>query len=187
MSVFGKIISLPIDENHPKIPETIYGISKLLGEIFCREYSKLYGINTIILRYSSVYGPGMDNKWVIPTFIRCALEGKPLCITDNISGDFIYVKDVININVLVACNELISNEDFNVGTGKETYIEELAYTIKIFFPDVKICYLKDKKLTKRFVFNISKLKSMLRYTPKYSLIDGLKELIEYIKREAYKK
>jgi hypothetical protein len=60
--------------------------------------------------------------------------------------------------MLVACNEQILNEDFNVGTGKETSIEELAYTIKSFFPDVELRYLKDKKITKRFVFNISKIK-----------------------------
>lgn len=183
MSVFGNALYLPVDEKHPKMPESFYGMSKLLGEIYCNEFHRFYGINTTILRYSAVFGPRQNGKWVIPIFISNALKKKPLQVKNVSSGDFVYVKDAVNANILAACEKRAAGEGFNIGSGIETTVKELAYAIKKTIPDVKIIDISPKnEVIKRFVFDISKPRSMLGYKPFYSLNDGLVEQIEYAKR-----
>lgn len=182
MSVFGNVLYLPVNEEHPKMPRSFYGMSKLLGEIYCDEFHRLYGISTTILRYSAVFGPGQNEKWVIPIFISKALKKEPLQVENISSGDFVYVKDVVNANILAACEKCAAGEDFNIGSGRETTMEELACAIKKIISDTKIIYISTKnQIIKRFVFDISKARNVLGYTPNYSLIDGLVEQIKYAK------
>jgi len=189
MSVFGNPLYLPVDEKHPKIPISFYGISKLLGEKYCDEYRRFYGINTTILRYSHVFGPRQPITWVTSIFINDALSNKSLRIygTGKSSGDFIYVKDVVYANILAASQKNAIGEDFNIGTGKETTIEELAHAIKKLTGKGDISYIpeKNKKIT-RFVFDISKAKEIIGYTPQYTLEEGLLEQIEYISKRKIK-
>lgn len=181
MSVFGDASHLPVNEEHPKNATSPYGISKLFGEFYCNEYHKSYGVNTTILRYSSVFGPRQNEKWVIPIFIDNALNKKPLQVRTASSGDFIYVKDVVKANILAAtCKKHIGGEDFNIGSGIETTIKELAYTIKEIIPDTEIVYEPaENEIAKRFVFDISKIRNVLGYKPDYSLKKGLTEQIKF--------
>ena len=183
MSVFGNPLYLPVDEKHPKIPKSFYGISKLLGEIYCNEYHDFYDLNTIILRYSDVFGPRQPMVWVTSIFINNALNNKPLQIygSGKSSGDFVYIKDIVNANIIAASPKKAVGEDFNIGSGEETTIEELAYTIKNLTGKGDISYVSEKQDKRRmFVFDISKAKKTIGYAPQYTLEAGLLEQIEYM-------
>ena len=185
MSVFGNPLYLPVDEKHPKIPKSFYGMSKFLGEIYCNEYHDFYGLDTIILRYSDVFGPGQPMVWVTSIFINNALYDKPLQIygSGKSSSDFVYVKDVVNANILAASKKNAIGEDFNIGSGKETTIEELAYTIKKLTGKGSISYISEKNEKRRmFVFDISKAKKIIGYTPQHILEEGLLEQIKYMNK-----
>jgi len=181
MSVFGKPLYLPIDENHPQFPPLHYGKSKLLGELYCKEFHKYYKINTTILRYSSVYGPGQQHNEIIPIFITNALSDKPLLLYNNgnDSGDFIFVKDVVSANILAATNRKAINQDFNIGSGTETTVEDLAKLILKWVGNGKMQYVSnEQESSHKFVFNITKAKNTLGYLPRHSLNQGLEEQIK---------
>lgn len=183
MTVFGKPLFLPIDEGHPKFPFTHYGTSKLLGEVYCNEFQNYYKINTTILRYSSVYGPGQQQNEVIPIFLNNVLNDRLLSLHNNglDSGDFIFVNDVVSANILAATNKNATNQDFNIGSGTETTIEDLAKIILNLARKGKMQYFpKERDIHNKFVFNISKAKKILDFSPRYSLKQGLEEQIKYM-------
>ena len=185
MSVFGDPLYLPVDEKHPKIPKSFYGMSKLLGELYCTEYHDFYGLNTIILRYSDVFGPRQPMVWVTSIFINNALNNEPLQISGGgkSSGDFVYVKDIVNANILAANKKDAFGEDINIGSGVETTIEELAYTIKKLTVKGDIAYISERDdKRRRFVFNISKAKKIIGYAPQYTLEAGLLKQIKYMSK-----
>ncbi len=181
MSVFGNPKYLPVDEKHEKNPNTFYGLSKLSAEECCRLYTQLYDMKITILRYSSVYGLGQNPEWVIPLFIKNALTKKTIAIfgSGENSGDFTHVKDIIRANILSMMNKKAYGADFNIGSGKETSINELAEIIKESVNHkikIKHTHITEGK-PKRFVFDISKARTLIDYTPRYVIADSIKELI----------
>lgn len=133
-SVYGEAHYYPTDEAHPLNPTSYYGVSKLAGEKYARVFSHLYGLNTTLLRYYHVYGPRQENSdvgGVVSIFARRAMENKPL----SIFGDgtqlrsFTYVKDVVNINKLVAISPETQGEVYNCASGARITIGELAENI----------------------------------------------------------
>jgi len=170
VEVYSKPLYLPINEDHPKLPITYYGMSKLLSEYFCREYSKQYGINIVILRYSHVQGIGQFEGRVVPSFISKARKNENLIITTNDAYDFVDVRDVVKANLLSAFNVQARNQDFNITSGKETSINELALLIR----DIINCKINIKdtiteKIQTRYIFDISKAKRLLGYNPIYDI------------------
>jgi len=184
MAVFDDSLYLPVAEKHAKVPNNFYGMSKLLAEIYCGEYARFHGMTTVILRYSTVYGPRQYDGEVIPVFISNALNGEALRVhgVGKATSDFVYVRDIVNANILAATKETVPGDDFNIGSGEETSIEDLAYAIKGVIPEASITYTPDKSPnTKRFVFDISKARDVLGYKPTYTLPQGLSEQIQHIR------
>ena len=103
-----------------------------MGEQYCKLYSKIYGVDTVCLRYFNVYGDRMNNegyKLVFPIFKEQILNNKPLTINNNGEQrrDFVHVNDVVNANILVAKHRSNFKSDiYNVGNGKSYSINEIA-------------------------------------------------------------
>lgn len=114
-------------ENFPKKPISPYGINKLAAEHYLRFYKEVHGLKYVALRYANVYGPGCHGA--VANFAKLIAEDKPIEI--NGSGeqtrDYVYIDDVVEANV-EALNPEIEGA-FNIGTGKETSINELAAEI----------------------------------------------------------
>jgi len=185
MSVFGPPLYLPVDESHPKIPNTMYGLSKLAAEFYCTEYQRYYGTKLVILRYSHVFGPREPDKWIIPRFVKNAINNKTMEIWGNKENafDFIYVKDVVQANILSAIKKEAIGEDFNLGMGKKTTLTDVARTIKKEIGGGDIIYFPEKdKVTKGFLFDIDKAQRILGYEPVFTLENGLKEQIDYMRK-----
>lgn len=180
-------------ENVKTDVNSIYGLTKKIEEDMANVYYKLYGVNTIGLRYFNVYGKyqtfNNNNSTVIPSFVRGALKEKKICIygDENIQRDFIYIEDIINANLLacVTDNKLTFGKIFNIGTGKATTLKELAEIIsKILCTDNISIEIKNgrKGDIKKSVANIENSKKQLEYIPQYTLEEGLKLCIDwYIK------
>jgi len=184
-AVYGEPRYLPVDENHIVSPLNPYGASKLAGEALVNSYRETYGLSTISLRYFNVYGPRMrpgPYAGVIMKFVQAALKNEPLVIFGDgtQTRDFVFVKDVARANTIA----LESKETgiFNVGTGKETSINELAEII------IKLTKSKSKIIhtyprpgdIRRSVADISKIRNKLKWTPEIDLLRGLKETIRYL-------
>ena len=118
---------LPVDETHPTNPLTIYGVSKLTGELFCNAYSK--AIDITILRYGGAYGEGQHKHNAVYRFIKQAQNNQPITIYGNgrQTTDFIHISDIVNGTILVM--EKNKPGTYNLGSGEETSIKKLAKKI----------------------------------------------------------
>ena len=135
---------LPVNEDHPTSPSTIYGASKLGGELFCRAYSG--AMDVTILRYGGAYGKKQNEHYASYRFIKQALDDKPITIYGNgaQTTDFTYIDDVVRGTILA----MKKNKPgvYNIGNGEETSIKELAQKIiKLTGSKSKIILTKDRK------------------------------------------
>lgn len=181
-AVYGNPVYVPIDEEHPKNPLSPYGASKLAGEYYCKVYSEK--VDPVILRPFNVFSPRMDpnNPYsgVISKFISRAKQGLPPVIFGDgkQTRDFVHVRDVVEF-VKIAMKRGKSCEAYNVGTGKETSILDLAEMIlEIANLDLKPVFSEPRKGDiRRSCANIEKAKS-IGFEPKTDLRRDLKEIFQ---------
>jgi UDP-glucose 4-epimerase len=133
-AIFGELLTMPIAEDHPKNPDSPYGVSKLAGELHALCYHKLYNMSVVALRYFNVYG--INQRFdaygnVIPIFANRLVTGQPLVIYGNgeQTRDFVSVKDVAMVN-FIAATRLDLNGVYNVGSGRNITINKLANDIQ---------------------------------------------------------
>lgn len=119
----------PIHEEIAPHPVSPYGASKLAGEGYCSAYSMTFGVDTIVLRFGNVYGPGSLHKSsVVAKFTRLALDGETLEIYGDGSQtrDFIYIDDLLRAVNLAAITPGIGGETFQIASSRETTVGEIA-------------------------------------------------------------
>jgi nucleoside-diphosphate-sugar epimerase len=123
-SVYGDSPELPKREDLPTRPLSPYAVAKLAGEHYCLAFTRVYGFETVRLRYFNVFGPRQDPASqyaaVIPKFIAAILDGRqPVIYGDGTqSRDFTYVENVVQANLLACCAERVAGEVFNVACGE---------------------------------------------------------------------
>jgi nucleoside-diphosphate-sugar epimerase len=134
-AVYGTPEQLPCREDQRAAPTSPYGVSKLAGEHYVHVLGKLHGVETVVLRYFNVFGPGQDPdseySAVIPRFATAVLQGEPPTIngTGKISRDFVHVENVISANLLAAMPGSPSGVTCNVATGSSHTLIELLDAI----------------------------------------------------------
>lgn len=188
-AVYGDNQNLPLREDEKPKPLSPYGVTKVSGEYYCKIFYELYGVPTVALRYFNVFGERQGyNQYagVISIFINRALKNEPLIIFGDgkQTRDFIYVKDVVKANILVAEKERANGEVFNVARGERTTILELAMKIidatnslgSIIFDKPRPGDIKHSQA------DISKIKK-LGFKPEYPLEEGLLRTIEWYRRQ----
>lgn len=189
-SVYGNSPVLPKKETLEPNPISPYGLTKLVGERYCRLFYELYGLETISLRYFNIFGPRQDIESqyasVIPKFIRAILSNRPPTIFGDgkQSRDFTFVKNVVEANILaIKAKSNAVGKVFNIACGRKTTINELAEKInKILKKDIKPEYTKPRKGDiKHSLADISRAKELLGYEPKYGLERGLKLTIDWFR------
>jgi nucleoside-diphosphate-sugar epimerase len=134
-SVYGEPVVFPTTEDHPLRPVSYYGVSKLAGERYVDAFHRLYGMKTTILRYFHVYGSRQESNefgGVVSIFARNILERKPLFVNGD-GGQvrsFTYVKDLINANLAAGLENKAIGQVYNVASGIQVTINELAENIR---------------------------------------------------------
>jgi UDP-N-acetylglucosamine/UDP-N-acetyl-alpha-D-glucosaminouronate 4-epimerase len=135
-SVYGQQAALPLHEELPLDPVSPYGASKLIGEHYCRNFTRHYGLETVCLRYFNVFGPGQDPESqyaaVIARFVRAALDGRPLEVHgDGLqTRDFTYVSTVVDANLRAAEAPGVGGQVFNVAGGERFAVLEIARVLE---------------------------------------------------------
>lgn len=158
-------------------PRNFYGESKLLAELYVGKYARENGFSYSCLRYSSVYGPGQKKNSVLPLFIDTARVGGELNVfgSGNRSQDFVFVDDVVDATVLAGQSE--NSGVYNIGSGRETTMIELAKTITSVVGKGTISYVPSPKGKpedkQQFYMDISSAKRELGYSPKITLNEGI--------------
>lgn len=179
MSVYSTPpVRLPVDERQLTNPDDLYGITKLVGERLCQEYS--HRMRTIIIRFFGMFGYG--NSRVVYHFIQSALSGQPILVDGDgsQSSDFSYVDNATQ-GAILALEKGKSGRVYNIGSGQETSVMELANMIAgMVEPRVEV-KLSGRPATRpfRFVADISKARKELGYCPG-DLLDGIKKYREVL-------
>ncbi len=169
-------------------PKSPYGITKLDGEYYLQMYNDICGIGAVSLRYFNVFGQRQDPQSqyaaAIPIFISNALQNKPIIIHGDgeQTRDFIYVKDVVKVNVLAVTSENI-NGVFNVGLGQSISIKKIAEEIiKLTGSKSEIIYKEERAGDiKHSLASIAETLEQLEFRPGFSLSEGLDETIKFFR------
>ena len=177
----------PLKEDIPVTPVNLYASTKLLNEHLAILFGKEYGLETIGFRYMSIYGPREESKGIyanLATQFLWAMQRneQPVVYGDGTqTREFTYVMDVVAANMLAMnLKKNISGEILNIGTGTCTSLNDLVAVInKILGKSIKPKYVENtvKGYIDAQLSDITKIKNMLGYAPKYTLEKGLREII----------
>ena len=186
-SVYGEAEYFPQDEKHPLNPASYYGVSKLAGEKYVRAFCDLYDMDCTMLRYFHVYGPRQENSdvgGVVSIFGRRVLNGDPPVIHGDGTQQrsFTYVKDLVDINMLVAMSDETRGEVYNCASGINVTIRELAEKVKAYFGRADLPTLYDDWTVGDIkVFDVSSEKiKKLGHRFQWTFDDGLKETLHWL-------
>ena len=185
--VYGPPSEIPISENHPLGSNDVYSTTKIIGERLTLMMSEKGNLNVTIVRNFSTYGPGQTSDYIIPTLIEQAIGSDELEIWNGApTRDFTYVDDTVNALVLLSENHELSGEVFNMGSGVEISILDLANSIASAAGDIPVVDLKKDVVgnTRQFCDN-SKLRSHIAWKPKISLDEGISRTTKYIRSRSH--
>jgi UDP-glucose 4-epimerase len=186
-SVYGDDPTLPKVETLAARPISPYAVSKLAAEHYCQTFARLYGLETVSLRYFNVFGPRQnpESKYaaVIPRFLEQALRGEPLEVHGDgeQSRDFTYIDNVVAGNLLAMERPGVSGEVFNVACNTRHSLITIAEAIGDFF---------GRRLERRHVApragdvrhtlaDISKAERLLGYRPTVGFAEGMRRTCAY--------
>lgn len=186
-AVYGEPIYLPVDEEHPLNPISVYGATKAAAEQYCRAFNRAYGLSVAILRIFNVYGPGQSGSYagVITRFIERILRGQPLMIYGDgrQTRDFVYVDEVVEAIVRALRLEK-GLHVVNVASGGETSILGLARLLEEIAGRAPGIVFRERRIgdIRRSYASIARMESVLGYRPRVSLEEGLRKTLEWFRR-----
>ncbi len=190
--VYGRIKSLPVTEEHPTEPLSLYGIHKLLAEKYMRYYAENFGLNTVSVRIPNPYGPRQQMKHarysIVGWFLRQAMEGKAITVFGDgkQERDYIYINDIVDallrLSILGQAGEV-----YNIGSHEH-----------LTFEDMVDCILKEvgsgtkkhvpwpedyeKNETGNYSADTSKIKQICGWQPLVNFSDGISEMHQFYKK-----
>jgi nucleoside-diphosphate-sugar epimerase len=191
-SAYGDTPTLPKREDMPTSPLSPYALQKLVAEQYCQMFTRLYGLETVTIRYFNVFGPRQDPSspysGVISLFSTALLEGRrPTIYGDGEqTRDFTYIANVVD-GVLRACEApAASGEVINVATGGRISLNTLLQTMNTLVgTDIVPIYAEARAGDVRdSQADISKAKALLGYEPSISLEEGLRRTLDWARTEA---
>ncbi len=184
--IYGDSIT-PIDEEHPLRPPNPYAASKAAADVICYSYFKCYKLDVKIVRLFNPYGPKQQLNKIIPTFYSQASKNRPLTIYGDGSDtrDYVYIDDIVY--GLYLAKDLPPGETINLATGKATTNLELAkILIDLAGSSSTVSFVKYPQTfggIKRQVGSGKKARSLLRWEPRTSLMEGIKKTLQWLKDE----
>jgi UDP-glucose 4-epimerase len=189
---YGSSVKLPVDEDHPTNPKGIYAVTNLTAEKMILVYDDIFGLKAACLRITNTYGPRHqmmhDEYGVFNWFIRKAIDGEeiPVFGDGRILRDFIYVQDLVDCMLMTAGTDAAYGEVFNVGTGIPVSFIELAETIAKVAGSGRPIYTAFTQERKEvepgdYYADITKIKRIVRWSPKVPLEEGIRKTIDYYK------
>lgn len=186
-SIYGDTEVFPEKESFLPLPISPYAASKLAGEHYCHVFSKVYGLETVSLRYFNVFGPrqSLESQYavVVPKFIVSILnnESPPVHGDGKQSRDFTYIDNVVEANILAACTSGVSGEVFNIACGKDyTVLDLVGQLNRIIGKDLKPKFTPPRPGdVPRTLADISKVQRLLKLEIKVNFEQGLQKSVDW--------
>jgi UDP-glucose 4-epimerase len=187
-SVYGMAEDFPTHErHHPYANDTLYGAAKIFNEGLLRSFHAMRGLDYVMLRYFNVYGPRMDihglyTEVLIRWMERIDSGEPPLILGDGLQTmDFAFTEDIARANLLAACSE-VTDEVFNIGSGTETSLVELADALqRVMGSGVPVEFGPPRGVNAvaRRLADVTLARDLLGWKAEVSLDEGLKRLVEW--------
>jgi nucleoside-diphosphate-sugar epimerase len=193
-SAYGDQPTLPKEEGMLPDPLSPYAVAKLVGEYYCQVFTRVYGLETISLRYFNVFGPrqdpGSQYSGVVSRFISALWnDEKPVIFGDGEqSRDFTYIDNVVSANLKAAGASGGVGTVINIANGERVSLNQLLEQLKIITskPDVKPDYQKARIGDVRHsLADISRARELLGYEPLVGLEEGLRRTIDWWKTSRF--
>ncbi len=192
-SAYGDTPVLPKNESMLPNPLSPYAAAKLFGEYYCQVFTRVYGLETVALRYFNVFGPRQDPSspysGVISKFVTALLAGEPPVIYGDgeQSRDFTYIDNVVDANLRAAEARQASGEVINVATGERITLNQLLAELqKIIGTDLQPHYAEKRAGDVRHsLADISRARQLLGYEPTVSLAEGLRRTVEWYRSSRF--
>ncbi len=180
-AVYGNRPGIPKAETQPTEALSPYAAQKLGAETYCQVWHSLYGVETVALRYFNVFGPGQDPRSeyaaAIPRFIQALLAGETLTIFGDgeQKRDFVYVSNIVDINLRAATAPQAAGLIMNAGAGHGVTINQLVDSLsQIAGRGIQAVHAAPRPgEVRESVADISLMREALAYEPAVSLVDGL--------------
>jgi nucleoside-diphosphate-sugar epimerase len=195
-SAYGDQPALPKSEEMRPDPLSPYAVAKLVGEYYCQVFKRVYGLETVSLRYFNVFGPrqdpGSQYSGVVSRFISALLSGeRPLIYGDGEqSRDFTYIENVVAANISAATAEKASGKVINVANGERVTLNELLAELKHLTgkQDVTAEYLEPRIGDVRHsLADNTMARELLGYESKVGLREGLQRTIDWWKSSRFRR
>ena len=186
--VYGTARRVPMDEEHPTYPMTVYGASKLAGECYARAYFETYGFPTVVVRPFNTYGPRShhegDSGEVIPKWMLRCMAGRPMVVFGDgkQSRDFLFVEDTARGIAAAATAEAAIGQTINLASGRDVVLLDLAREI------ATVCGKSETPLVHdiprpgdviRLCGDASRARELLGFEPRVSWGEGLGKLRDW--------
>src|SRR6185436_17648532 len=193
-SAYGDQPTLPKVETMLPDPLSPYAVAKLVGEYYCQVFTRVYGLETVSLRYFNVFGPrqdpGSQYSGVVSRFISALLSGEqPVIYGDGEqSRDFTYIENVVAANLSAAEAKDAAGKVINVANGERITLNQLLAELKELTGnhDVKVKYLEPRVGDVRHsLADISLARQLLNYESKVDLREGLQRTIDWWKSSRF--
>jgi UDP-glucose 4-epimerase len=177
---YGSPDYLPIDEKHAVKSFNPYSRSKIMGEDICNSYFADFGVKSIIFRPFNIYGENQDARFLIPSIIEQAKQGKVVLKDQRPKRDYIHVNDIVSAVVKALDYEPSGSDIFNLGSGVSTSVKDVVSIVeKLFEKEFETVYENEYRPNEVLdtVAEISKAKTLLDWEPKVMLEEGLRNLL----------
>lgn len=190
--VYGTAKYIPIDESHPRQPQSPYSATKIAADALAESFYRSFDLPVTIIRPFNTFGPRQSARAIIPTIITQLLNGDPVIRLGNLTPtrDFVFVLDTVNAFYEISKAENLIGTDINIATNSEVSMAKLAQMlVQMINPEVELIQEKqrlrpEKSEVDRLYGSNKKILEMTNWAPQFSLEDGLKTTIEWF-REKY--
>lgn len=190
---YGQFQYLPVDEQHPAIPISVYGVEKLCLSLLAQIYYQTYAVKTVVLRSSNPFGPhpvdGGSDYSLINHFIDRAIRNETIKIygRGRQSRDYFYIDDLVRAFLMVAVSKTAVGKIYNVGGGKKISLKDMAKKIVKLAGGGKLVYCPWPKLAKQaetgdYCSDIKRIRQDVGWEPKIDIEEAIKKTIELHKR-----
>lgn len=189
-AVYGNDLTLPKEESMATDPRSPYALQKLAGEYYCRQFSELYGLSTVSLRYFNVFGkrqyPASPYSAVIPRFLEAIFNHKrPVIYGDGEqTRDFVFIDDVINANLLAINAKHVKGAVINIASGERISINDLVKNMSdVLEREIDPDYKEPREGDIRHsVADVSEAVKKLGFKAKVPFNEGMKKYVSWFEK-----